>query len=199
MPGEYIKEAHGFVQNTYAEQGKLFSKILGLYDPQKNEVIPLEGAYIPHPGDEIVGIITSERNGVYEVDIQHFDRCLLISDKHDELMDQGEIISATVREVENRKTIIVEGQRRLGEGILLYIKPTKIPRVIGKSNTMINMISEYTKSRIVVGMNGLIWLNGGNTALATEALLRIENEAHVEGLTNRIKIMLEEKIGKKQG
>ena len=35
--------------------------------------------------------------------------------------------------------------------------------------------------------------SGGNDTLAIEAILRIENEAHVPGLTERIKRMLETK------
>jgi exosome complex component RRP4 len=190
FPGEQIKDAKR-MYNTYTEHGKAYSKVVGLYDIQNNSIIPLEGAYIPHKGDEIIGIVTSERNGIYDLYIQHFDRCLLITDKRDELIDDGTVVSATIRDIENKKTIIVEMPRKLSEGMLIYVKPMKIPRVIGRNNTMVNMISEYTNTHIVVGMNGLVWLKGGNTSLAIEAILRVENEAHVEGLTNRIKLMLE--------
>jgi exosome complex RNA-binding protein Rrp4 len=40
-------------------------------------------------------------------------------------------------------------------------------------------------------MNGLIWLKDGNIALATEALLKVEREAHLSGLTDTIKNFLE--------
>jgi len=197
FPGEQIKDAKR-MYNTYTEHGKAYSKVVGLYDIQNNSIIPLEGAYIPHKGDEIIGIVTSERNGIYDLYIQHFDRCLLITDKRDELIDDGTVVSATIRDIENKKTIIVEMPRKLSEGMLIYVKPMKIPRVIGRNNTMVNMISEYTNTHIVVGMNGLVWLKGGNTSLAIEAILRVENEAHVEGLTNRVKLMLENEKGKEK-
>ncbi|MEM0150025.1 MAG: hypothetical protein QXW10_03965 [Candidatus Micrarchaeaceae archaeon] len=197
FPGEYIGEAKR-IYNTYIDHGKAYSKVLGIYEGQGNAIIPLEGAYVPHVDDEIVGIVTNERNGIYDIDIQHFDRCLLITDKRDELIEEGTVISATIRDIENKKTIIAEMPRRLKDGILIYVKPIKIPRVIGRSNTMIDMIRDYTKTIIVVGMNGLVWLKGGNTALAIEAILHVENEAHVEGLTNRIKLMLENGMAKSQ-
>ncbi len=67
-------------------------------------------------------------------------------------------------------------------GTILEIRPTKIPRVIGKNNTMVQQIAAMTKSTIVVGNNGIIWLKGGNVALATEAIRKIEDEAHTSGL-----------------
>jgi exosome complex component RRP4 len=69
-------------------------------------------------------------------------------------------------------------------------KPTKVPRVIGKGNTMIDQIANLTKCRISVGMNGLVWLNDGDLRLAVSALRRIEREAHTSGLTEKIKKML---------
>ena len=81
--------------------------------------------------------------------------------------------------------------RVLKGGMILKIKPIKVPRVIGKKSTMVKQISDSTKSQIVVGVNGVIWIQGGNAALAIEAILRIEEEAHVGGLTERIKLMLE--------
>ncbi len=190
LPGEKVdsRDRH----NIYVEHSTTYSKVMGLYDKQNNSIIPLEGTYVPHVGDNIVGIIESEKNGVYELDIQHFDRCLLISDRHDELIENGEVISATIRDIENKRTIIVEMPRRLRGGVLIQVKPTKIPRIIGRNDTMAKMISTYTGTHIVIGMNGLIWLDGGDVPHAIEALLRVEREAHVEGLTNRIKLMLEE-------
>ena len=190
VPGEYIKE-DARLPFAYIEKDKAYSKVIGLYDEEKDTIIPLEGGYVPHVGDEIIGVIISERNGVYEVDIQQFNKCILITGKRDEYIEEGTVISAKVKSIENRRTIIVEMPRKLIGGMLIYIKPTKIPRVIGRNNTMIKMLTELTKTHIAVGMNGLVWLKGGNIALAIEALLRIENEAHIGGLTNRIKLMLE--------
>jgi exosome complex RNA-binding protein Rrp4 len=55
---------------------------------------------------------------------------------------------------------------------------------------MIKQIAEGTKASLSVGMNGLIWVKGGDSDLATNAILRIQEESHVAGLTERIAKML---------
>ena len=82
-------------------------------------------------------------------------------------------------------------ERKLYGGKIIDVKPSKVPRIIGKNNTMIKQLTEGTKSTIIVGMNGRIWIKGGDVALTTKAILRIQEEAHTSGLTDRIREMLE--------
>jgi exosome complex component RRP4 len=98
-----------------------------------------------------------------------------------------------IKDIEGKKTIILTDPKVLGRGTMLRIKPSKVPRVIGKQSTMVKQIIEATKSQIVVGVNGIVWMSGGDTSLAIRAVLKIEGEAHVAGLTERIKHMLETK------
>jgi exosome complex component RRP4 len=56
---------------------------------------------------------------------------------------------------------------------------------------MIDQIKSITKTDIVVGLNGMIWLRGGEAELATEAIFKVEREAHVSGLTESIRQYLE--------
>jgi exosome complex component RRP4 len=194
LPGEQISEKPIRVENGFTQDGKAYSKILGLYENQDREVVPLEGVWEPHIGDTVVGIISESKNKVYGVDLSYFKRSILVTSKFDryEFM-YGDIVEAAIKDIEGNKTIILEEPKLLKGGMLLKIKPVKIPRVIGKQNTMVKQIIEATQSEIVVGVNGIIWINGGNDTLAIEAILRIENEAHVPGLTERIKRMLETK------
>lgn len=194
MPGELLENEALRIDNTYVENGKTYAKILGLYEKDKKTIVPLEGIWNPRVGDEIVGIITSLKNVVYDVDLAYFGKSILIGSKYDRHVHKaGDVIQAVVKDIENRKTIILSGERVLYGGTILTIKPTKVPRVIGKSNTMIQQICDLTKSNIIVGKNGIVWIKGGNISLATTAIRQIENEAHVSGLTERIKKMLEEK------
>ena len=84
------------------------------------------------------------------------------------------------------------GSRKLIGGTVIKITPTKVARVIGKGGSMINLIKEKTKSQILVGQNGLIWIRGGNVRKAIEAILMIERESHIIGLTEKIAKFLEE-------
>ncbi len=191
-PGDKISDNVVRVDNTYVENGKTYSKVLGLFDSEKGTVVSLEGTWSPRVGDMVIGIVISARNSVYEIDLSFFGRALLIGSKYDRhTYNAGDVIEAEVKDIENRKTIILWRPRVLYGGNILEIKATKVPRVIGKNNTMVQQIAALTKSVISVGNNGIIWIKGGDMGLATQAIRQIEDEAHTSGLTERIKKMLE--------
>ncbi len=84
-------------------------------------------------------------------------------------------------------------------GIIISIDPPKIPRVIGRSGSMIKMLKNLTKCNIFVTQNGRIWLKGEDIAherLLIESIRKIEDEAHTVGLTDRMQefIINEKKI-----
>ncbi len=197
MPGDIISEKPSMILNSFIQNGKTYSKVLGIYDDSEHAIIPLEGSWLPRLEDSVVGIVAEARPKVYIVDLSYFGRALLIPSKYDDYeFTEGTIISALIKGIEGKNTIILSDPKQLDGGTIVSIKPKKIPRVIGKKSTMVRQIAEYTGSHIVVGMNGLIWLKDGDIALATEALLKIENEAHLSGLTDTIKNFLEEKSKK---
>ena len=70
-------------------------------------------------------------------------------------------------------------------------------RVIGKGGNMVNMIKDATLTKIMVGQNGIMWLDGvpENVIIAIEAIRTVEREAHTVGLTDRISKFLEERKG----
>ena len=192
VPGEMVAETTARMENTYVENGKTYSKVLGLFDDEKKTLVALEGGWSPRIGDVVVGIVKAARNSVYEVNLDFFGRCLLIGSKFDrQTYKPGDVIEAEVKNIEDRTTLILWRPRNLYGGTMLEIKPTKVPRVIGKNNTMIEQIAQITKSSIVVGTNGLVWIKGGNVELATTVIRKIESEAHTSGLTERVKQMLE--------
>jgi len=192
-PGDMVFETAIRAPNTYISEGKTYSKVLGIKD-DKSQIIPLEGVWTPRVDDSVIGIVSEVKAKVYIIDISYFGRALLIPSKFDNYeFETGDVINAIIKDVEAKKTIILTEPQKLNGGTILSIKPKKIPRVIGKKSTMIRQIAEATGTHIVVGMNGLIWLNGGNITLATEALLKIEKEAHLSGLTDTIKNFLDEK------
>ena len=192
FPGELVVEKPLRIENTYIENDKAYSKVLGLYEGEAGGIIPLEGVWEPHIGDLVVGVVAEARNKVYVIELSDFRRGLLVPGRYDKYeLDYGDVIETEIKDIEGNKTVVLSEPRVLKGGMILKIKPIKVPRVIGKKSTMVKQISDSTKSQIVVGVNGVIWIQGGNAALAIEAILRIEEEAHVGGLTERIKLMLE--------
>jgi exosome complex component RRP4 len=57
------------------------------------------------------------------------------------------------------------------------------------------MIKQATNCQIIVGQNGLIWVQGNpkEEALAIQTIKKIEKEAHTPGLTEKIKAFLGER------
>jgi exosome complex component RRP4 len=188
VPGQQIAR-RGRLENSFTEKEGTYSKVLGLYD--EHEIVPLEGTWKANVGDSVVGIVTMARSSVCMIDIQSFVRGLEVLRKYENPPALGSVVSGIVRDVENRRTVVLERVSVLRDGVLMKVKPAKVPRLIGKSNTMINQISELTGVRIIVGMNGLVWIRGERSALAMAAITRICEEAHVPGLTMRIREMLE--------
>ncbi|MBI4896314.1 MAG: hypothetical protein HY832_02090 [Candidatus Aenigmarchaeota archaeon] len=84
--------------------------------------------------------------------------------------------------------------RKLHGGRIIRVTPAKVPRIIGKSGSMVEMIKEITGTQIVVGQNGIVWVKGEHADVAIEAVVEIEEKSHLSGLTDHIKATLEEKM-----
>ncbi len=193
LPGTVLSDRRLAMENTYIDGGRTVSAVVGLFDDAKNEVIPLEGYWRPRSGDVVIGVIESKgRNGTYRLALTEFIGGLIIQDKYDrESYRVGDVIEATVRDVEHKVLAVLEEPKLLEGGTLMRVKAVKVPRLIGKANTMIKQIADLTGCSMVVGRNGVVWMKGRDVAKATEAVLRVEREAHTSGLTERIKSMLE--------
>lgn len=190
VPGEMVAEVPKPTYFAFVENGKTYSSVLALFDEKNFRLIPLEGAYIPRLDDIVVGVVSEVKFAGYTVDINSpYVGFLPGKELRDELQ-LGDIVSAKVKEVDEVKNVILSFPRKMSGGEILEILSVKVPRVIGKGNSMLNMIKEATKSDVLVGKNGRVWIRGGNSALAAEAILKIEKEAHTLGLTDRMSAFL---------
>ena len=191
FPGQSV-ERTASRESTYVESGKVYSKVVGLYDDSTGSIISLEGAWKPRMGEKVVGVVSAiGRKDTYRVTLSTNTEGVIISGRYERFRFKvGDVIEASIARVESQSSVVLERPRPLGQGMVIEIKPTKVPRVIGKGNTMIDQIANLTECKISVGMNGLVWLNDGNLQLAVSALRRIEREAHTSGLTEKIKNML---------
>ncbi len=72
---------------------------------------------------------------------------------------------------------------------------------MGRRRSMINMIEKETNTRIEIGQNGVVWINGQSIQdelLAEKAARMVELEAHTSGLTDRVREMIQSE-NKKRG
>ncbi|MCL5434747.1 MAG: hypothetical protein M1559_03510 [Candidatus Marsarchaeota archaeon] len=195
FPGEVVAERQLRMDNTYIENGVTRSCIFGVFDDERRTLIPLEGVWKPRSGDIVVGVVNEVTRNAYRVKLtDHFEGIYAPGKMEGTVFKVGEVMEAELGPVGRRPIIELERPRRLSGGILINVKPVRIPRIIGREDTMIRQIIDITKCRIAVGRNGIVWISGKNLGIAMEAVLKIEREAHVPGLTNRIKLMLEERI-----
>jgi exosome complex component RRP4 len=87
------------------------------------------------------------------------------------------------------------GLRKLEGGMLIKINSAKVPRIIGKGGSMVNMLKQETGTNIVVGQNGIIWVGSDNVEkelLAKKAIEFITEKPFIHGLTELVQSFLDE-------
>ena len=199
---------------TYEEDGKIFSRFIGLAE-EKNGlhfVIPLKGVYNPKMGDGVIGRIEEVSFSKWIVDINApYQAVLPLSEATEEFIDltktdltkyfnYGDIVFAEITTVTRSKNVQLSMKnrkcRKLRGGRMIKVTPAKVPRIIGRGGSMVEMIKELTGTQIVVGQNGLVWIKGENEDIAVEAIVMVEEKSHIQGLTDKIKNMLEKSVPK---
>jgi exosome complex component RRP4 len=211
IPGDFLGEGragHG----AYEDGSKVFSCCVGLAEEKNGMhfVIPLSGNYDPKRGDGVVGKVTDVTFSKWIIDINSpYEAVLGLADATDEFIDltktdmtkyfnYNDIIFAEITAVSKTKNVNLSMRnrkcRKLRGGRLLKVTPAKVPRIIGKAGSMVEMIKEMTNTQIVVGQNGIVWVKGDHEDIAMDVIALIERKSHVHGLTDQIKAHLEERM-----
>ena len=206
LPGEKVEIKDK--KFTYEENNSIYSKVLALIEEKENKkkIVPLNGRYIPKVGDKVVGIIKEIESSGWFVDINTYNLAFLpIGEALQEFIDifrtdiskylnVGDIILAKIINIVKNKIIHLslkeKGLRKLNKGIIIKVSPYKVPRIIGKKSSMLNLIKQKTNCEIIVGQNGYIWIRGENVGKVIEVIKIIERYSYISGLTERIQKML---------
>jgi exosome complex component RRP4 len=211
-PGDLIDEGrykpgigtYKIGQNVYAAQ-------LGIKSIRSDyiNVISLAGRYIPKPTDNVIGMVIDLTPTSWIIDINSPYNAILHSSEVQWRVDYGDTskylnigdnVLAMINSVDETKRVQVTmrgpGLRKLNGGQLLEISPTKIPRLIGKSGSMISLIKNYTRCQLFAGQNGRIWMEGRHAEihLATVTINIIERAAHISGLTSKTEEFLKNNL-----
>lgn len=206
IPGQLIAEGD-FVpgDNVYKRGDKIYSLRLGVFElvNKKPTVVPLKGFYFPRVGDIVIGQIKSvevfgwivEIYSPYSALLQSMDRNKYRRYEKETRKEirVGDLIKAKIvasdRSRDPLLTIQEKGLGVISSGKVVRISPPKVPRLIGKEGSMINMLKEETSCKIFISHNGIVLVSGpseNEEKLALWAIKRIEAEAHTSGLTERI-------------
>jgi exosome complex component RRP4 len=204
IPGQILADDEYYSgRGTFKENGKVCSSLMGLVSlrNKKLRVIPLKSKYVPKKGDVVIGKINDVRFSMWDVDINSpysgilpaFEVFGREKKELNKVYDVGDVLFLRVVDVDEIKKAKLglkgRGMGKFKGGIIVDIAPTKVPRLIGKKGSMINMIKDKTNCKIVVGQNGLVWDKGDEDMeqLTKNIIHLIEAEAHTSVLTNKIK------------
>ncbi|MDI1496120.1 MAG: exosome complex RNA-binding protein Rrp4 [Cenarchaeum symbiont of Oopsacas minuta] len=212
LPGEVITSRPLRPEENVIFDGKnISSTIVGMseiYD-ETVRVLPLTGMYFPKVDDMVVGKIVSHTSLSWEVDINScyvgflpasdiFGRDFTASaDALASKLIKGDMVAARIANFDRtRDPLITVSDRDLGKidtGEIVRISSSKIPRLIGKRGSMIQMIEESTNSMITAGQNGWIIVDAKDAdglLKAKRAIKMIDDNAHMQNLTDKIQSML---------
>lgn len=210
-PGDLLAKGLDYLPTSgcYRINNEIRAKLLGLVRLKDRFVgiVPLAGVYIPKPGDGVIGLIEDMQSTLWILDVNSpYDAILQLGEAVGEFVDItktdisvyydiGDIVYAKVLNVTKSKQVQLTMNdyraKKLTGGRILTITPSKVPRLIGKEGSMIELIKNKTRCQIIVGQNGVVWLKGEKEGLAAKAVLMIERESHISGLTDRITAMLD--------
>jgi exosome complex component RRP4 len=201
-------------QNVILDGTKIIATAVGIseiYDDSV-KVIPLTGKYIPKIDDLVIAKVNSHTSLSWELDINSCYVGFLpaqdvfgrdFSAHADELTSKlktGDLVAARIANFDRtRDPLVTISDRDLGKidsGILIAISPSKVPRLIGKRGSMIQMIEQATDAAVTIGQNGWVVVSCDSPEgllKAKTAIEMVNEKAHVANLTDQVKEMLDKK------
>jgi exosome complex component RRP4 len=212
IPGELIAEGdYKSGKNTYREEDRVYASLIGLanYVGRNVFVVAIKTCYMPTVSDLVIGKVIDMKLSGWTVDInapynamlftsEFFDRSFdSRRDRMTDFLDIGDMVLAQVIAFDRTRdpllTMRESGLRKITQGRVIEMTPAKIPRIIGREGSMVNMLKRETGCQITIGQNGLVLVSGKNPELEDLAILAIntiERDAHTLGLTDKISKLL---------
>jgi exosome complex component RRP4 len=213
-PGDIIAEGDfkkKFYQNMILYKNKLLSTVLGVVEIRGEEelkISPLEGSYIPQEGDLVIGIVEEINPTYVYLDIKAPYKGVLqaseilgrpmnpLRDVLSEYVSIGDVYLARIERFDLLRDPLLtirkeKGLGKITEGVLVEVNPTRIPRIIGRRSSMLEILTTETGCDLVVAANGRILIRKCPTSDHEEILIRairiIESQPYLKGLTDKIR------------
>jgi len=202
---------------TYREGENIIAAQLGLVQMEGRTIklIPLSGRYIPKKYDTIICEVIDVNFSGWRLDTHSpYSAMLSMKEATSQFIARGadltkfygigDYLSCKIVNVTSQKLVDVTmkgmGLQKLKGGRIISVASNKVPRIVGKEGSMVSMIKQETNCSILVGQNGLIWINGTpeGELLTVASIRKIEEESHLSGLTDKIKEFLENNKPKAQ-
>jgi len=196
IPGDNLKKKD---INSYERENNYYSKYILLVNEDKTT--RLFGYYMPEVNDIVIGkVIDVLSNGwIIDINSPYVGKLSLKDSGVDpsDLYTYGDYILCQIVKITKNKLIDLEIKKKekLNDGLILKVDPARIPRLIGKNSSMLNLIKEKLKIDIIIGKNGRVYLNGdiNNVSKAVDIIRFVINNSYKRGLTEKVKEILENK------
>ena len=175
LPGSLLTDNnYKLGRGTYKENGKIYSSITGLvyFESEQIKVIPLKDTYSPNYGDLVIGRVTGSSYSSWSIDINSTYHGFLptteLYDKNEpninniiNIKDMLLLRVANVDEINRVKlTLRSRGLGKFNQGTIIKVKQPTIHLLSEENAFLTTMIQEYTYTDVIIGKNGLIWING---------------------------------------
>ena len=208
LPGDLMETKSKPGRGIFRKDGRIHASVVGHSSDKSGyiNVNGIKGRYNPKKGDKIVAVCAETGPSIWRMDIgASFNSTLHHSESGWKVpfgdtarfLSIGDAVWAEIFMVDaagsHQISLKKDDCRKLYSGTIVKINPTNVPRVIGKQGSMITTIREKTQTRIQIGQNGYIWIDGkgDDISLAQKAVEMINEEATSKGLTKKIEKLLE--------
>jgi exosome complex component RRP4 len=218
IPGEVIVKGNDYLpgEGTEKDGEEIVALRYGLAEESNKlvKVIALSGVYQPRRGNTVIGKVENLTFNGWVIDIGASDNAFLplsevprfvAKGELADVFDIGDMVMAKIVGINGRGVDLTVKARGLGgvhEGIIIEVNPNKVPRIIGKEGSMINLIKNETGCNITVGQNGFIWIQGDkieNELFVKKAINFVSEKSYLKGLTEEVQKWFDkEKGGKKK-
>lgn len=220
VPGEELATGMDFLPGfgTYRNKETIVASRLGVVrvDGRAIKLTPLSGRYVPKKGDTIICKVVDitfngwrlDTNSAYSALLNMKDASSDYIEKGADLtqyFDVGDYLVTTITQVTSQKMIDTSMKgpalHKLKGGRIIEVNTNKVPRIIGKQGSMISIIKKGTNCKITVGQNGLVWIQGApkDEIRAVQLIKRVERDAHIPGLTDKMKGEIENTSNTSEG
>ena len=212
VPGEIIATGDDFLpgEGTRRDGDNVVATRFGIGESAGKvvRVIPIFGAFMPRRNNVVIGRIVDITFNGWLVDIDSALSSFLPIDEvphyinkneMDQFLDIGDVVAAKIWSVKTKGVDLALKGKGLGKiegGFVFRIIPSRVPRVIGREGSMINLIKEHTNCNITVGQHAWVWIKGPSVEeeiLARNAIEFVSDKVYINGLTEKVSQWFEER------
>ncbi len=213
IPGDQLATGMDYLPagGAYRNGEDIRSSVLGVLTMNGRvlRVIPLKSQYRPRSGDMVICKIAEMTNNVWFAQLTESRDGVLTQREVPEYINDGDDLShyynygdyvlakiVTATRTSIALTLKGPGLRKLRGGRLVEVNPARVPRIIGKQGSMIGTIKDKTGCRMIVGQNGVVWLQGSpqQEGVAMAAIDLICEKGHLQGLTDIVGAFIDERM-----